>query len=47
VAVRDLREAAVEAAVMQDAGVTVIGEGSDPEPLVLRRGGGIAALLRF
>jgi hypothetical protein len=47
VAVRDLREAAVEAAVMQDAGVTVIGEGSDPEPLVLHRGGGIAALLRF
>jgi hypothetical protein len=45
--VEDLREAAVEAAVLQDAGVLVIGEGSDPEPPVLHRGGGIAALLRF
>jgi hypothetical protein len=35
------------AAVMQDARVMVIGEGSDPEPPVLHRGGGIAALLRF
>jgi hypothetical protein len=31
VAVGDLREAAV----MQDADVTIIGEGSNPEPLVL------------
>jgi peptide subunit release factor 1 (eRF1) len=45
--VEDLREAAVEAAVLQDAGVMVIGEGSEPEPPSLHRGGGIAALLRF
>jgi hypothetical protein len=47
VPVADLREAAVEAAVLQDAGVMVIGEGSEPDPPVLHRGGGIAALLRF
>jgi hypothetical protein len=47
VEVADLREAAVEAAVLQDAGVIVIGEGTDPEPPALHRGGGIAALLRF
>jgi peptide subunit release factor 1 (eRF1) len=47
VAVTDLREAAVEAAVLQDAGVMVIGEGSEPDPPALHRGGGIAALLRF
>ena len=45
--VPDLREAAVEAAVLQDAGVTVVGEGSEIPPPVLVRGGGIAALLRF
>jgi peptide subunit release factor 1 (eRF1) len=45
--VEDLREALVEAAVMQDAGVLVIGEGSDPAPPALQRGGGIAALLRY
>jgi len=45
--VPDLREAAVEAAVLQDAGVMVIGEGSEPDPPALHRGGGIAALLRF
>jgi peptide chain release factor subunit 1 len=45
--VTDLREAAVEAAVMQDASVLVFGEGTDPPPPVLHRGGGIAALLRF
>ena len=45
--VRDLREAAVEAAVLQDAAVTVVGEGSDPPPPVLLRGGGVGALLRF
>jgi peptide chain release factor subunit 1 len=45
--VADLREAAVEAAVLQDAKVIVIGEGSEPEPPALHRGGGIAALLRF
>lgn len=43
----DLREAAVEAAVLQDAEVLVMGEGSDPPPAALQRGGGIAALLRF
>jgi peptide chain release factor subunit 1 len=43
----DLREAAVEAAVLQDASVRVIGEGSEPAPAPLQRGGGIAALLRF
>ena len=32
---------------MQDAGVMVIGEGSDPAPPALQRGGGIAALLRY
>ncbi|MGZ4272609.1 MAG: baeRF10 domain-containing protein [Solirubrobacteraceae bacterium] len=47
VPVADLREAAVEAAVLQDAAVMVIGEGSAPEPSALHRGGGIAALLRF
>jgi peptide chain release factor subunit 1 len=45
--VADLREAAVEAAVLQDASVLVFGEGSDPAPPALHRGGGIAALLRF
>lgn len=45
--VADLREAAVEAAVLQDASVLVIGEGSDPPPAALQRGRGIAALLRF
>ncbi|HXD66413.1 MAG TPA: Vms1/Ankzf1 family peptidyl-tRNA hydrolase [Solirubrobacteraceae bacterium] len=45
--VADLREAAVEAAVLQDAGVLVFGEGSDPAPPALQHGGGIAALLRF
>lgn len=45
--VTDLREAAVEAAVLQDASVLVIGEGSDPPPRALQRAGGIAALLRF
>lgn len=45
--VADLREAAVEAAVLQDAGVAVIGEGSDPPPPVLLRGEGLGALLRF
>jgi peptide chain release factor subunit 1 len=45
--VADLREAAVEAAVLQDAGVSVVGEGSDPPPPALLRGGGIGALLRF
>lgn len=45
--VPDLREAVVEAAVLQDAAVLVIGEGSDPPPAALQRGQGIAALLRF
>jgi peptide chain release factor subunit 1 len=45
--VADLREAAVEAAVLQDASVLVFGEGSDPAPPSLQHGGGIAALLRF
>jgi len=45
--VADLREAAVESAVLQDASILVIGEGSDPPPPALHRGGGIAALLRF
>ncbi len=45
--VADLREAAIEAAVLQDAAVTVVGDGSDPPPPVLRRHGGIGALLRF
>lgn len=45
--VPDLREAVVEAAVLQDASVLVIGEGSDPPPAALQRGQGIAALLRF
>jgi peptide chain release factor subunit 1 len=45
--VADMREAAIEAAVLQDAGVVVIGEGSEIPPEVLLRGGGIAALLRF
>jgi peptide subunit release factor 1 (eRF1) len=45
--VADLREAAVEAAVLQDAGVVVVGEGSETPPSVLLRGGGIGALLRF
>jgi peptide chain release factor subunit 1 len=46
-AVADLREAVVEVAVLQDAQVMVIGEGSAPEPPALHRAGGIAALLRF
>jgi hypothetical protein len=45
--VADLREAAVQAAVLQDASVLVFGEGSDPAPPALQHGGGIAALLRF
>jgi peptide chain release factor subunit 1 len=45
--VADLREAAVEVAVLQDAGVLVIGEGSQTPPAPLQRGGGMAALLRF
>lgn len=45
--VDDLREAAVEAAVLQDADVVVVGEGSEVPPSVLIRGGGIGALLRF
>ncbi len=45
--VADVREAAVEAAILQDASVLVFGEGSDPPPQALSRGGGIAALLRF
>lgn len=45
--VADLREAAVEAAVLQDAGVAVVGEGNDLAPPPLTRGGGIGALLRF
>jgi peptide chain release factor subunit 1 len=45
--VADLREAAVEAAVLQDASVLVVGEGSDPPPPALQRAGGIAAILRF
>ncbi|MFZ0089395.1 MAG: Vms1/Ankzf1 family peptidyl-tRNA hydrolase [Solirubrobacteraceae bacterium] len=45
--VADVREAAIGAAVLQDAGTIVIGEGSDPPPPVLRRPGGIGALLRF
>jgi peptide chain release factor subunit 1 len=47
ITVADLREAAVEAAVLQDASVLVFGEGSDPAPSALQGGGGIAALLRF
>jgi peptide chain release factor subunit 1 len=47
VPIGNLREAAVEAAVLQDARVMVIGEGSEPERPALHRGGGIAALLRF
>ncbi len=46
-AVADLREAAVEAAVLQDAAVTLLGEGNDPPPAALVRGAGIGALLRF
>jgi hypothetical protein len=46
-AVADLREAAVEAAVLQDADVAVVGEGSDPPAPALLRGEGIGALLRF
>ncbi len=46
-AVDDVRAAAVEAAVLQDAAVTLVGEGSDPPPVPLLRGGGIGALLRF
>jgi hypothetical protein len=45
--VPDIREAAVEAAVLQDAAVVVIGEGSQPPPSALAGGGGIAAVLRF
>ncbi|HZE06334.1 MAG TPA: hypothetical protein VE127_13980, partial [Solirubrobacteraceae bacterium] len=46
-AVADLREAAIEAAVLQDAEVVVVGEGSETPPAALVRGGGIGALLRF
>jgi peptide subunit release factor 1 (eRF1) len=45
--VADLREAIVEAAVLQGAAVVVAGEGTDPPPPPLDRGEGIAALLRF
>ena len=45
--IADLRETVVQAAVLQDASVLVFGEGSDPAPAALQRGGGIAALLRF
>jgi hypothetical protein len=45
--VTDLSEASVEAAILQGASVTVTGEGSDPAPPALHRGGGIAALLHF
>jgi peptide chain release factor subunit 1 len=45
--VDDLREAAVEAAVLQDAAVAVVGEGNDVPAPVLVRGDGIGALLRF
>ncbi|HWD75801.1 MAG TPA: Vms1/Ankzf1 family peptidyl-tRNA hydrolase [Solirubrobacteraceae bacterium] len=45
--VADLREAAVEAAVLQDADVVVTGEGSETPPPVLVRAQGIGALLRF
>jgi peptide chain release factor subunit 1 len=45
--VDDLREAIVEAAVLQDAAVVVAGEGSDAPPPPLDRGEGIGALLRF
>lgn len=45
--VADLREAAVQAAVLQDAEVVVAGEGSEAPPPVLVRGDGIGALLRF
>jgi hypothetical protein len=41
--VADLREAAVEATLLQDAEVLVVQE----PPSEIRRGGGIAALLRF
>lgn len=46
-AVSDLREAAVEASVLQDADVVVIGEGTETPPPTLIRAQGIAALLRF
>lgn len=45
--VADMREGAVEAAVLQDAEVIVVGEGSETPPEVLLRGGGIGAALRF
>lgn len=45
--VADLREAAVEAAVLQDADVVVIGEGSEVPPPILIRSEGMAGLLRF
>lgn len=45
--VADLREAAVETAVLQDADIVVVGEGSEVPPAPLVRGGGIGALLRF
>lgn len=45
--VPDLREAAIEAVVLQDAEIVVVGEGSEVPPPPLVRGGGIGALLRF
>lgn len=45
--VDDLRAAAVESAVLQDADVTVIGEGGALPPAPLVAGEAIAALLRF
>lgn len=45
--VDDLRAAAVECAVLQDAGVTVVGEGGALPPAPLVAGEAIAALLRF
>jgi peptide chain release factor subunit 1 len=45
--VADLREATVEASVLQDASVLTMGDGADPPPPALQRGDGIAALLRF
>jgi peptide subunit release factor 1 (eRF1) len=43
----DLREALVEAAVLQDADLAVVGVGSEVAAALLVRGQGVAALLRF
>jgi peptide subunit release factor 1 (eRF1) len=43
----DLREALVEAAVLQDADLAIVGEGNEVPAAVLVRGQGVAALLRF